>query len=124
MKNGGPCQTAHLRYHQHSALLKHYLQILNVVEQNEPAAEALSIVINKDQGGPGELVPVWDPSGSFKAIKLPSEVPMPKDSEELRQRVELLGVAWMCVSNVHSSWPWLEGQTPQLYAEYLRYLLG
>ena len=95
-----------------------YLEkLLHVVEQNEPAAEALSAVVCSSDEGPGDLIPVWDPTGKFKAIKAPSETSMPRDPEQLRTSIEIMGTAWMFIAMVHTNRPWLQGLSPQLWAE-------
>ena len=94
------------------------------VEKGEPRAELLSEVTNYEEGDSDLMKAVFDPSGSIKAIKTASTIPLPKDPEELRLRVALLGRAWSFVGFQQPNCPWLKGMGPQVFQEYLDYLLG
>ena len=103
---------------------KHYLEKkLEGVEKNEPRAEPLSevLTVNEDEGE--VLRTVWDASGNLKAIKVGNTIPLPSNPEELRRRVAM-GNAWIFVGVAHSSRAYLKGITPQIFQEYLDYLLG
>ena len=94
------------------------------MENNEPRAEPLSevLTVNEDEGE--VLRTVWDTSGNLKAITVGSTIPLPSNPEELRIRVVVMGNAWIFVSVAHSNRAYLKGVTPQIFQEYLDYLLG
>jgi len=94
------------------------------IERAEPRAEALSEVVNCLEGEIDILKAVWDVSGSLKAIKTSPSVALPRDPEELRQRLALLGRAWAFVALGQPNCKYLQGGTPQMWTEYLDYLLG
>ena len=78
---------------------KCYLEkISEGVERGELRAELLSEVINKIQGETDVMKAVWDPSGTIKAVKSSPSAPLPRDPEELRTRVTLMGRAWAFVA--------------------------
>lgn len=98
---------------------------LEGVEKDEPRAEALTEVTNREEGDDSEvLVPVWDKEGSLKVRRGELSVPAPINPEQLRRRVVLCGTAWIMVALKHNDRAWLDNLTPQLFQEYLDYLLG
>ena len=104
---------------------KHYLEKkLEGVEKNEPRAEPLSevLTVNEDEGE--VLRTVWDASGNLKAIKVGNTILLPSNPEELRRRVVVVGNAWIFVGVAQSNRAYLKGITPQIFQEYLDYLLG
>ena len=104
---------------------KSYLERrLEQVEQEEPRAEPLTEVIHREEEDPDILKTVWDGSGALRVTKAAARVELPKNPEELRARVTLLGVAWMMIGYAHTNRAWLQGITPQLWQDYLKYLLG
>ena len=56
-------------------------------------------------------------------MKTSPTVPLPRDPEELRARLSLLGRAWAFVATSQPNCRFLQGNTPQLWVEYLDYLL-
>ena len=104
---------------------KSYLEKkLDEVEKNELKAEPLSEVLSTNEDEPDTLRTVWDASGELKAVKVSSTVPLPSGSEELRTRIVLLGTAWQFVAFQHTHREYLKKLTPQVFQEYLDYLLG
>ena len=104
---------------------KGYLtKILGAVERDEPRAEPLTAVYAADLEEDEPFVPVCDDKGNLRTMRTPTTVALPVNTEELRTRIELMGTAWLMVSYVHTNRAWLQNQTPQLYADNLRYLLG
>ena len=81
-------------------------------------------VVNCLEGEVDILKAVWDVGGSLKAVKTSPSVPLPRDPEELRQRISFLGRAWAFVALSQPNCKYLQGGTPQLWAEYLDYLPG
>ena len=81
-------------------------------------------VVNCLKGEVDVLKAVWDVGGSLKAIKTSPSIALPRDPEELRQRIMLLGRAWAFVALGQPNCKYLQGNAPQLWNEYLDYLLG
>ena len=94
------------------------------IEQADPRAEALTEVVNVLEGEVDILKAVWEVGGSLKAVKTTPSVPLPRDPEELRARIGLLGRAWAFVAFAQPNCKYLQGNTPQIWNEYLDYLLG
>ena len=94
------------------------------MEKGELRAEALSEVVHYDEGDVDVLKAIWDPSGSLKAIRTAPTAPLPRDPEELRSRLMLLGTAYQMVAYQQTSCAVLQNLTPHLWLEYLDYLLG
>jgi hypothetical protein len=98
---------------------------LDEVEKGEHKAELLSEVVSKEEDEPDSLKTIWGVGGGeLKAIKVASTVPLPVDTETLRRRITLLGTACIFVATQHTNRAHLRGVTPQLFQEYLQYLLG
>ena len=97
---------------------------LEAVEKGEMRAEKLSDVVNYREDEASELRPVWDVNGSLKAMKASVSVALPKDTEELRARLALLGTAWLMVGFQQTANPLLKGLTPFVFGEYVDHLLG
>lgn len=76
----------------------HFEKVQEMVEKNDLRAEALTDVLHVDDVEPGIMVAKWDADGVIKAIKPSSSVPLPRDPEELRSRLEVLGNAWQFVA--------------------------
>ena len=66
------------------------------IEQADPRAEALTEVVNVLEGEVDILKAVWEVGGSLKAVKTTPSVPLPRDPEELRARISLLGRMGVC----------------------------
>lgn len=73
-------------------------KVQEMVEKNDLRAEALTEVLHFDDVEPGIMVAKWDTDGVIKAIKPSSSVPLPRDPEELRSRLEVFGNAWQFVA--------------------------
>ena len=100
---------------------KSYLEkISEVVEKAEYRAEPLTEVANKEEDDVDMLRAIWDTSGAIKAVRSYPKVPMPRDPEELRQRITLLGTAWASQPSAAV----IQGVTPQTWQRYLEYILG
>ena len=97
---------------------------LDEVEKGDYKAETPSEVVSREEEDPDSLKTVWSVAGELKAVKVSSKVPLPADTEALRHRIVLLGTAWMFVASHQTNRSSLMGLTPQLFQEYLQYLLG
>jgi len=98
---------------------------LDMVEKHDLKAEKLCDVttVSEDDGG-DILQTVWDPSGGLSAVKKSAKAPMPSDPETLRFRINLLGTAWCFIGFQQTNQKYLQGLHPQVFQEYLDYLLG
>lgn len=99
-------------------------KVQEMVEENDLRAELLSEVMHWDDAEPDVRVAVWDNAGNVKSVRSSLSVPLPRDSEELRARIEILGNAWMFVAFQQPNCPFLKGLHPQIFNEYLKYVLG
>ena len=97
---------------------------LDDLEKGDFRAETLSEVVNYRQDESRELQPVWDSSGSFRAIKTSARAALPNNSEELRARITLMGTAWIFTSFQQTANHLLKDLDPSIFISYLDYLLG
>ena len=97
---------------------------LEDIEKNELKAEALTEVIDYTVEEGDSLKTVWDEKGGLQAIKVNAKAPLPANPEELRARVAVLGNAWMFAGFANPSRKAIQGIYPQLFQDYLDYLLG
>ena len=63
-------------------------------------------------------------SGALKSMKTQSTVPLPKDTEELRARIALMGTAWVFTSFQQTDNKILANLDPFVFSAYVEYLLG
>ena len=104
---------------------KSYIEVkLDQVEKDYYKAELLTEVICTDEDDQEILKPIWDVTGNFKAVKVSSRTSFPKNTEDLRYRLSLMGSAWVFVRFAHPGRTVLKEVTPQLFVEYANYLLG
>jgi hypothetical protein len=94
------------------------------LEQEDFRSEPLTAVLSKEQDDPDVLVPVWSSTGALQMKKGAQQVEEPKNPEALRKRLKLLGLGLMFLGIRHSNRPYLQGLTPQLFEDYLTYLLS
>ena len=62
--------------------------------------------------------------GELTTLKTTMKRPMPKDTEQLRSRITLLGTAWIMVKLNQGNAPLLVDVEPGLFRDYLTHLLG
>ena len=97
---------------------------LDEVEKDELRAELLTEVLTVPEDDPDTLKTIWTTSNELKAVKVGARVSLPRDPEEFRRRITVLGTAWMFVSFQQTHKDYLKGLTPQTFTEYLSYMLG
>ena len=97
---------------------------LDEVEKDELRAELLTEVLTVPEDDPDTLKTIWTSNNELKAVKVGAKVSLPKDPEEFRRRITVLGTAWMFVSFQQTHKAYLKGLTPQTFTEYLSYMLG
>ena len=94
------------------------------MEQDDLKAEALTTVITKDQDDPDVLVPVWSSSGAMTMKKGAQVIDDPRNPEQLRKRLKVLSIGIMFLGLKHSNRKFLQGLNPQLFEDYVTYLLS
>ena len=94
------------------------------LEQGELRAEPLTEVICREEDNPDLMVPVWNSTGNLTVRKASCTAPEPANSEQLRYRITLMGHCIMFLALRHSNRTYLQGLSPQLFSDYLEYLLG
>ena len=67
---------------------------------------------------------MWDASGNLSAVKKRAKVELPQDPEALRARITLLGTSWIFAGLQHPNRDYLKDIHPQMFQDYLDYLLG
>ena len=103
---------------------KQYLERkLNELEQGVMKAELLVDVVKHTEDEPEDLRANWKGT-ELTMVKVSPKAPLPRNPEELRERINLMGTAWMMLSFQQTHRKFLQGITPQLFQEYLSYLLG
>ena len=98
-------------------------EICDGIEKAEPRAEPLTEVINVTEGEVDLTKAVWD-AGSTKAMRTYPTVQLPRDPEELRARLALMGRAWAFVAFAQPNCAYIQKITPQTWVEYSNYFLA
>jgi hypothetical protein len=99
-------------------------RLADELETGDFKCTPLETVLNKEQDDPDVLTPVWTATGQLQMKRGAGRIAEPANPEALRKRVSLLGVALMMLGLRHTNRAWLQGMTPQLFNEFLSYLLG
>jgi len=97
---------------------------LDEIEKDELRAEALSEVICSPEDDPDTLKAVWNANNELRAVKVGAKAALPRDPEELRRRVQLMGTALIFAGFQQTHKTYLKTVEPQLFHEYVDYLLG
>ena len=102
-----------------------YLEkLLDHVEKNDLGAESLEDVLSQQDDKQDNLQPLWDTSGHLKAVKISKQVPLPTNTEELRDRFELMSTAWIMVACKHTHRAYFKGLTEKAFTNFVKYILG
>ena len=99
-------------------------RVFDMIEKNDLKAEPLTEVLNFEDKELDLLRPAFDTGGNIKAVRTTTVVPLPRDTEDLRLRLTVLGHAWCFAAIRHSNRSYLEGMGPTTWQRYIRYLLG
>ena len=106
---------------QHCPALAYIEMLSKRIERGEYRPESLEEVVDVTQDEPDELNPVWDPAkGTMKAVRPAPRRPLPKDTEELRERIELMGAGWIMLAKTMPNAACLQGLTMKFFTEYAR----
>jgi len=97
---------------------------LDEIEKDELRAEALSEVICTTEDDPDTLKAVWNSNNELRAVKVGAKAALPRDPEELRRRIHLMGTALIFAGFQQTHKVYLKSVDPQLFHEYVDYLLG
>ena len=71
---------------------------LEKIEKGDFRAEKLSEAIAWKEDSRDGVLPVWDKTGTIKTMKTKSTCDLPRNSEELRNRMAVLGASWVFAS--------------------------
>ena len=98
---------------------------MNMVEESHYKAETLGEVTAKeDEDGLCAKEIDVDRNGGFRLKKINKSRPQPSGVEDLRKRLRTWSASWMYASLKVPSNDQLAGMTPQLFYDYVEYLLG
>ena len=81
-------------------------------------------VVSLEEDDPDALRTEWTSTMQLRAVRIGTKVSLPRDPEELRKRIALLGTTWIFMSFQQTHKFYFKGLTPQVFNEYLEYLLG
>eukprot|EP00973_Karenia_brevis_P024170 3337073-Karenia_brevis.AAC.1 len=93
------------------------------IEENEVRAEKLSEVSANTDAQEDFLTTALDGAGNVKTKKGARDQTMPKNSEELRTKLNLMGNMW-CFLRCKYQRSWLDCMTPSVWNRHSKYLLG
>lgn len=94
------------------------------VEEGEVRADPLSEVVSVEEVQEDVIGAVMDRDGAIRMKKASKSIPLPKDSEELRNRLKILGVTFQLAAYKHSSRLWLSTTTPGVWRDHADFILG
>ena len=95
------------------------------VEEGEVRADALTDVASVEEAAKDDVMGAQlDKDGTFKLRRTTSKVPLPVTTEQLRNRVKMLGVTFQLAALRHNTRLWLRDVTPEVWLSHLEYVLG
>jgi len=97
---------------------------LEMIEKGDFRAEPLCDVLSLDDDEADTMKAIFNPSGQLEAVRVGKKVPLPATTEELRSRIALLGRSWCMAASLHTHRTYLKDAKPQLFDNYVGYLLG
>ena len=97
---------------------------LEMIEKQDFVAEPLSEVIDASQTLPDMMRSTFDNQGNFCAVRVGHRVPLPTNTEQFRQRIEVWGTSWIMASFIHTNRMYMVNLNPRLFDRYVKYLLG
>ena len=93
------------------------------IDQGDLKAESLQDVASKDEQADDPQDAVWY-QGAFKVKRSLTRVTLPRNTEELRSRVALLGITYVVARLKHPGHAWLATATPDVFRMHTEYILG
>jgi len=97
---------------------------LDEIEKDDLRAEPLEEVVSAEEDDPDALRTEWRPDGQLRAVRIGTKVSLPKTPEQLRARLALLGTTLMFAAVQQKHKTYLKGLSPQVFVDYVDYLLG
>ena len=98
---------------------------LEEVEEGEVRADALSDIASVEEASNEDVMGAHlDKDGTFKFRRTTKQVPLPVTSEQLRQRVKMLGITFQLAALRHNTRLWLRDVTPEIWLAHLEFVLG
>ena len=97
---------------------------LDEIEKDDLRAEPLEEVVSVEEDDPDMLRTEWKPDGQLRAVRIGTKVSLPKGPEELRKQLSPLGTTLIFAGYQQVHKGYLRGLNPQVFVEYVEYLLG
>ena len=94
------------------------------LESGDFRAEPLTMVISREEDQSECFLSFWDSAGQLQLKKGGGSAAEPHNSESLRKRITIMGVCLMWLGIRHTNRSYLQDINPQLFQDYLTYLLG
>ena len=94
------------------------------LESGDMRAESLTTVLQRDQEDPDVLTTSFDATGKLLIKKGTNSIAEPGNPEALRRRIKIMGYTLIMLGLKHTNRSWLQNITPQLFEEFLSYILG
>ena len=98
-------------------------RMMDEVEEGSCTAISLGDVISEEQGSDVQII-LQESGSNVRVRKAPKSIPLPNTTEEFRQRIRTLAVAFTIVGYKHAARPWLRTATLETWANYVEYMLG
>eukprot|EP00973_Karenia_brevis_P050610 7026708-Karenia_brevis.AAC.1 len=93
------------------------------IEEDEPRAERLSEISAVSDQHEDFLTTTLDADGAVKIKKSAKDSSMPKNPEQLRAKLRLMGNMWSFLY-LRFRKTWLDGINPEVFRKYADFLLG
>ena len=97
---------------------------MEMIENGEQKAEPIGKTTSKAWDDDPDVTSDLVKSGYIRVRKTGKDAPLPQSGEELRSRIKIWGISWICAASKHSTRPALQNLDPQLFHDYADFLLG
>ena len=97
--------------------------MMDECEEGSCSAVSLTEVISEEMSIDEQIV-LQEAGTNIRVRKAPKKIPLPNTTEEFRQRIRTLAIAYTLLSYKHSARPWIRTATLDVWAGYVEYVLG
>ena len=97
--------------------------LMDECEEGTCSAISLGEVISEEVSTDEQII-LQEAGTNIRVRKAPKKIPLPATTEEFRQRIKTLAIAYTLVSYKHSARPWIRTATMEVWSNYVEHVLG
>jgi hypothetical protein len=94
------------------------------IDTGDLLAENLQDVVSRDEHQDDPQGASIDKDGRLRLKTVMKKVSLPRNSEELRSRIKIMGITYTLAKKKNPNRQWLQDATPDIWVDHLDYMLG